>query len=132
MEKESDIKLAEEKRLKETIEIVKEQIETITSSIEHLHENTTDPYTQANLQAMYSDKKRSLESSKDKPYFARIDFRETSAKEPSEIYIGKANVDDDNNNLIVVDWRAPIVSLYYDGRLGKVNYDAPAGNIQGD
>lgn len=34
-----DIKLAEEKRIKETIEILKEQIETITSSIEHLHEN---------------------------------------------------------------------------------------------
>lgn len=132
MEKEADVKLAEEKRLKDTIEIVKEQIETITSTIEHLHENTTDPYTQANLQKMYLDRKRNLESSKDKPYFARIDFKETSAKEASKIYIGKANVDDDSNNLIVVDWRAPIASLYYDGRLGKVSYDAPAGNIQGD
>lgn len=46
MEKEADVKLAEEKRLKDTIEIVKEQIETITSSIEHLPENTTDPYMQ--------------------------------------------------------------------------------------
>ena len=33
MEKEADVKLAEEKRLKDTIEIVKEQIETITSTI---------------------------------------------------------------------------------------------------
>lgn len=131
MKQEADVKLAEEKRLKDTIEIVKEQIETITSAIEHLYENTTDPYTQASLQKMYSDKKKSLESSKDKPYFARIDFKETSAKEASKIYIGKSNVDDDNN-LIVVDWRTPIASLYYDGRLGKVNYDAPAGNIQGE
>ena len=132
MEKEADVKLAEEKRLKDTIEIIKEQIDTITRSIEHLHENTTDPYTQASLQKTYSNKKRSLESSKDKPYFARIDFKEESAQKTSKIYIGKANVDDDNNNLVVVDWRAPIASLYYDGRLGKANYDAPAGNIQGE
>lgn len=132
MEKEADVKLAEEKRLKDTIEIIKEQIDTITRSIEHLHENTTDPYTQASLQKTYSDKKRSLESSKDKPYFARIDFKEESEQKTSKIYIGKANVDDDNNNLVVVDWRAPIASLYYDGRLGKANYDAPAGNIQGE
>lgn len=132
MEKEADVKLAEEKRLKDTIEIMKEQIETVTSTIEHLHENTMNPYTQANLQKMYSDRKRNLESLKDKPYFARIDFKEASVKEASKIYIGKANVDDDSNNLIVVDWRAPIASLYYDGRLGKVSYDAPTGNIQGD
>ena len=53
MEKEADVKLAEEKRLKDTIEIIKEQIDTITRSIEHLHENTTDPYTQASLQKTY-------------------------------------------------------------------------------
>lgn len=132
MENEEDVKLAEEKRLKDTIEIVKEQIEAVKRSIEHLYENITDPYTLASFQKMYSDKKRNLESSKDKPYFARIDFKEESAKKTSKIYIGKANIDDDNNNLIVVDWRAPIASLYYDGRLGKVKYNAPAGKIQGD
>lgn len=132
MENEEGVKLAEEKRLKDTIEIVKEQIEIVTRSIERLYQNITDPYTLASFQKIYSDKKRNLESSKDKPYFARIDFKEESAKKASKIYIGKANIDDDNNNLIVVDWRAPIASLYYDGRLGKVNYNAPAGNIQGD
>ena len=35
MEKEADVKIAEEKRLKDTIEIIKEQIDTITRSIEH-------------------------------------------------------------------------------------------------
>ena len=57
MEKEADVKLAEEKRLKDTIEIIKEQIDTITRSIEHLHENTINPYIQASLQKTYSDKK---------------------------------------------------------------------------
>lgn len=131
MEKKSYVKLAEEKRLKDTIETVKEQIETATRSIEHLYENTTDPYTQASLKKMYSDKKRNLESSKDKPYFARIDFKEKSAKEASKIYIGEENVEY-YNNLIVIDWRAPIASLYYDGRLGKANYNASAWNTQGD
>ena len=131
MKEKVEVKLAEEKRLKDTIEIIDEQIKTITENIEHLYENTIDTYTQSGLRKMYLDKKRNLENSKDKPYFARIDFKEESAKKASKIYIGKTNIDDDNN-LIVVDWRTPIASLYYDGRLGKSNYNAPDGNIKGD
>ena len=132
MEQKTDGKLAEEKRLKDTIEIVEEQIENVTRSMKSLSENTMDPYTQANLQRIYLDKKRSLENSKDKPYFARIDFKEEEQKEKNMIYIGKANVSDGDDNLIIVDWRAPIASLYYDGKLGKVEYSAPEGKIKGD
>ena len=44
------------------------------------------------------------------PYFARIDFTPRK-KEKQQIYIGIGNVID-NGKLYVVDWRAPISSLY--------------------
>ena len=33
---------------------------------------------------------------------------------------------------VVVDWRAPIADLYYEGRLGPAEYDCPEGVIKGD
>jgi DNA helicase IV len=33
---------------------------------------------------------------------------------------------------VIVDWRAPVANLYYEGRLGKASYACPAGAIAGD
>lgn len=40
----------------------------------------------------------------------------------------------DHNTLeqVVIDWRAPIADLYYEGRLGEAEYDCPAGKIHGE
>lgn len=54
------------------------------------------------------------------PYFARIDFTPRK-KEKQQIYIGIGNVID-NGKLYVVDWRAPISSLYYDFDLGEGSF----------
>lgn len=40
--------------------------------------------------------------------------------------------DHDTLEQIVIDWRAPIADLYYEGRLGEANYNCPAGNITGE
>lgn len=32
---------------------------------------------------------------------------------------------------LILDWRSPIASIYYDGRLGAVDYQTPTGTIQG-
>ena len=39
-----------------------------------------------------------------KPYFARIDFKDKDALEELECYIGKVGVSDEDNKLITVDW----------------------------
>jgi len=73
---------------------------------------------------------KSIEKAKQTPYFARIDFNSKSNKE--KCYIGKLGVSDYDNNIITVDWRAPISSLYYDSNVGKCSYEAPDGTINGE
>ena len=66
-----------------------------------------------------------------KPYFARIDFvSENNIKDIC--YIGKNGVINNDDEIITVDWRAPISSLYYDSSIGKCSYNAPDGIINGE
>lgn len=66
------------------------------------------------------------------PYFARVDFKEEGEEKPETIYIGLGSFADENNHFLIYDWRAPISSIYYDGRLGKVSYHSPEGEITVD
>ncbi|MCQ4116832.1 AAA family ATPase [Ligilactobacillus sp. MP3] len=67
-----------------------------------------------------------LEKLEKKPYFARIDFTENDGKQES-IYIGLGSFADTPDHFMIYDWRAPISSIYYDGKLGEVTYDTPDG-----
>jgi len=63
-----------------------------------------------------------------RPYFARVDFKENG--QPAEtIYIGLGSFADKNDHFLIYDWRAPISSIYYDGKLGDVSYVSPEGEI---
>lgn len=61
------------------------------------------------------------------PYFARIDFQEEGSKDPETIYIGLASFSDRPDHFLIYDWRAPISSIYYEGKLGRVTYQTPDG-----
>ena len=64
-----------------------------------------------------------LKKSKDHPYFARMDIRQSDKDRDEQLYIGKISLFDESMDTpLVVDWRAPIASVYYDGRLGKAQY----------
>lgn len=68
----------------------------------------------------------------EKPYFARIDFREYK-KDTETFYIGKIGLGDvEEGEEKVIDWRAPIADLYYSGTQGWTEYKAPIGIIEGD
>lgn len=56
-----------------------------------------------------------LEKMVEDPYFGRIDYEDEFGQET--IYIGISSVFDEYDNL-VVDWRSPIASLYYEGNVG--------------
>lgn len=62
-----------------------------------------------------------------KPYFARIDFQESTAAKVETIYIGLGSFADRPDNFLIYDWRAPISSIYYEGHLGDVSYQTPGG-----
>lgn len=67
------------------------------------------------------------------PYFGRIDFHEDMEKHPEEIYIGVGSLMDQNNDdFLIYDWRAPISSMYYDYTLGRASYETMDGSIEGD
>lgn len=60
------------------------------------------------------------------PYFGRIDIQDPG-DEKETLYIGTASLNDDQQNFLIYDWRAPISSVYYNGTLGDVEYETPAG-----
>jgi DNA helicase II / ATP-dependent DNA helicase PcrA len=51
------------------------------------------------------------------PFFGRVDYLEDNELET--IYIGKQGVNDKNENQIIVDWRRPIASIYYNFTSGR-------------
>jgi DNA helicase IV len=64
------------------------------------------------------------------PYFGRIDIQDVDG--PDTLYIGTGTFQDDDNQFLIYDWRAPIASVYYNGTLGPVTYDTPVGQRQVD
>lgn len=73
-----------------------------------------------------------IERLKKKPYFARVDFKENNEKKAETIYIGLGSFADRDDHFLIYDWRAPISSIYYDGKLGEVSYNSPEGEITVD
>ncbi|WP_159722682.1 RNA polymerase recycling motor HelD [Enterococcus sp. CSURQ0835] len=75
-------------------------------------------------QTLASQEKRQkvLRLMKDNPYFARIDFKEEN--ETETLYLGIASLRDKDEETIVIDWRAPIANLYYEGELGPTHYES--------
>ena len=68
-----------------------------------------------------------------KPYFARIDFTPNGENITQKVYIGKTSLmKAENNEMLIVDWRAPISSIYYDGSLGHVTYESEDGTLEGE
>lgn len=61
------------------------------------------------------------------PYFGRIDIQDSPDEDAERLYIGTASFVDAEQNFLVYDWRAPISSVYYNGTLGQVQYQTPAG-----
>ncbi|WLD26723.1 ATP-dependent DNA helicase Rep [Clostridioides difficile] len=68
---------------------------------------------------------------KDSPYFARIDFKLKDEDEDSKYYIGRFAFDYENE-LLILDWRSPMASMFYDCEIGPAGYNAPLGWIDGE
>lgn len=123
----------EEEYLKKTLERFQETIENTELRIEAIPRMYDDnPRLMANLLSQNHNRLNMLKRTWNKPYFARINFKNNEDNIVEECYIGKVGVYDDDNNLITVDWRAPISSMYYDSNVGSASYEAPEGIITGE
>jgi DNA helicase-2/ATP-dependent DNA helicase PcrA len=91
-----------------------------------------NPIMMQNFTEIYTEKLKLMEKSINKPFFARIDFARDGEKMVEKFYIGKVGVMDEENNNIVIDWRAPVSSMYYDSNIGRASYIAPEGICTGE
>lgn len=122
----------EKKNLEDTIERFIEIIEETKLKINALPRiHSSNPFLLEKLMNNYSNRLELLERTRKKPYFARLDFKNDKEDNIEKCYIGKVGVMDDDNNIVTVDWRAPIATLYYDSNIGKAKYQAPEGEITG-
>lgn len=71
---------------------------------------------------LMDNKLKGLNILKENPYFGRIDFRED--EEGIEvIYIGRFGlIREGDDQPVIVDWRSPVASLFYQGKLGDASY----------
>ena len=125
---EKSLERALEKRTK-----VSKELENVQR---HMTGDNSADYTSIMVNTLLQDslslKIKNLYTARGKPYFARIDFQETGTNKIEDLYIGKMSLaNDENQEIIIVDWRAPIANLYYEGRLGLSSYICPDGTIEG-
>ncbi len=125
--------LEEKQKLKNTVEEMEEEEKYIekTLSSSNMSYNIED-VAKGQILQMYADKLDNIKKIKDAPYFARMDFKEND-KSTEVLYLGKLSILDSKTlEPIVVDWRAPIANLYYEGKLGKASYKVLNKEIFGD
>ena len=148
--------LVEEKKLEDTLNIISEEMlsyinkrKFLTEYIVEQRKNAIDEYRddEDKLIEYFDHEKYVKEESfktidkklkeltilKDSPYFGRINFTDIEFDEIGTLYIGRFGVTPEGSfEPTVVDWRAPIAGLFYNGGLGKASYKAPSGDIEVD
>ena len=117
-------------KTKDKLEEIQDGEEKILATLPQKYKN--NPILLSNLMSSTATKITNIVRIKDKPYFARIDFKDNTKDKKEKLYIGKIGVLDLDGNIVVTDWRAPVSTLYYDSNLGKVEYKAPGGIIKGE
>lgn len=135
----------EEQHLVECIKVIKNNINKyaeqdtimvadIKEMYDHYHDGDTEIYTAlSNTTTMHESVKIALHKNRKalkKPYFGRIDYLEHEDSKENSIYIGKHGVMRTNTEIEVVDWRAPISTIYYESQVGECSYQVPEREVQ--
>lgn len=148
--------LVEEKKLEDTSNIISEELisyinkrKFVTEYIIEQRRNAIDEYrddedklidyfdhesyVKEESFKMIDRKLKELTILKDSPYFGRIGYTDKEFEEIGTLYVGRFGITPEGTfEPVVVDWRAPIASLFYHGSLGDATYKAPSGDIDVD
>ena len=143
----------EEEKLQEVLKILNEEIlkyiekrKAVTDYILDYRKKTVEDYKDdedkvidyfdheayVKEEAFKTIDKRLSEFSKLKevPYFGKVTFTEEE-EGAEELYIGRFGLTpEETYEPVIVDWRAPIASLFYKGNLGEAEYSSPVGEIK--
>lgn len=127
----------EEKQLKQIIDIAQKNLirteERVTDLSGELHElmetyGTKDKEALAmfhNTQSQLRESRRDLvrcRKARKKPYFGRIDFRDPHQPADESFYVGRVGISENTSDPVVIDWRAPLASVYYENNTGQCTY----------
>ena len=129
---------AEEKQLKKILTVAQDNLERTERHQKGLSEQLKDMLdsydtrdkevlalwhnTESLFQESRQDLLRCIKARK-KPYFGRIDFKDAGLSEPESYYVGRVGISPDGVEQLVIDWRAPMASVYYENALGNCTYE---------
>ncbi|MGG4495821.1 HelD family protein [Brevibacillus reuszeri] len=120
----------EQHKLDETVVMIDAEITQLREDIRE----ATDDYVKQVVNYNKAKDLRYLEDhGREKPYFGRVDFMKDEVYELDKVYIGKRGiVRSDTFDSVVVDWRAPIASLYYSGESKDAFYRMGREIVRGE
>lgn len=148
--------LVEEKKLEEVSNILNEEMlsyinkrKFVTQYILDYRKNAVDEYKDDEDKLIeYFDHERYVKEQafttidrrlkeltilKDSPYFGRVTFNDLEFDQKDTLYVGRFGVTPEGSyEPVIVDWRAPVASLFYHGSLGEATYNSPDGPIKCD
>ena len=132
----------EQEHLKECRNFIQQNIEMYERQVEERHKETQNLFaevqsgnvelydqmmTSKSLEEHSKNQLAKNQAAFDRPFFGRIDYKNLDEKVHESIYIGKHGVQRDKTHVIIVDWRAPISTVYYENELGAGSYSIPDG-----
>ncbi|MGL5245828.1 MAG: ATP-dependent DNA helicase, partial [Sarcina sp.] len=148
--------LVEKKKLEETLNVINEEMlaninkrKFVTQYILDYRKNALEEYRDDEDKLIeYFDHERYVKEQsfntidrklkeltilKESPYFGRVTFIDKEFNETDTLYIGRFGVTPEGSyEPTIVDWRAPVASLFYHGSLGDAKYKSPDGEIETD
>ncbi len=130
------------KKIQSAFEVEKQQLDQIAAEIEDqlsrlekIGRYYGEDITEQAIDDSREQTRQNLRIAKEEPYFGRLDFHEEGKSVPDELCIGKVGVSREaTNDLLVIDWRAPVASLFYSFSGGEedIYYTSPEGTVEGD
>lgn len=144
VKKDKNDRIREEEHLGECVEVIQKNIDTFQGQLSMTKEENKELYNmyRSNNPELHNDLvmglnwesqlERSLTKNRlalGKPYFGRIDYLEQGEEINFSLYIGKNGITKNVSEILIVDWRAPVSSVYYDSDVGKSSYLSPNGEM---
>ena len=127
----------EERHLADVISVAQQNLERAGADIRKVNEDLADLLATYDVKdkeglALWNNATARLkeneydliryEKARKKPYFGRIDFKDGISQEEETCYIGRAGIAKNGSEPVVLDWRAPIASVYYESSMGPCTY----------
>lgn len=119
---------------KQKLNMTLKKMETIRASLQKIPRYFGKDIVEQLLDDQRQQQLKNMEIAREEPYFGRLDFEEAGDKPIIPFYIGKAGIQDEaTNELLVIDWRAPVSSMFYafTGSDDQISYQSPDGEVSG-